>query len=298
MLWDIYGMAQACSGFCTDSEPPSAQVELMNAQILQSQGMCASETWKKLLPGPSSEMRLFSSRGLRKKLTAHPTDVINWHGFGTTSVFAVHCWGSHPGTQKWRKKKLRSSKRLKSLSAQDLSNFSSEQKCCDFYDLPRYKEKHLVECLTSFSKSAELVVNSIGSCYSLAEPFRMQWSGVMCLRRAGASGHRDPKKTAGYPASGWANHDANLIVWVRVLISWVRIYIYIDIYIYTYIYIYMYVCIYIYICIYIYMYNLFRSKFDHVNNSLAFLDIFCCQGLAHVEGEVEDWPSAICSRDP
>ena len=171
-----------CSGGadeCSDSSEPG-NVRLWDVKEIAS--------WTQFWNAPFFQQRL------EKETHCSPTDVINWHGFGTTSVFAVHCWGSHPGTQKWRKKKLRSSKRLKSLSAQDLSNFSSEQKCCDFYDLPRYKEKHLVECLTSFSKSAELVVNSIGSCYSLAEPFRMQWSGVMCLRRAGASGHRDPKK--------------------------------------------------------------------------------------------------------
>ena len=178
MLWDIYGMAQA-------SWEDSARIQ--NLQVLRwSWWMLRFFRARECAPLRRERncfldpvlLRLFypfCQQRLEKETHCSPQQMWSTGTALELPLFLLCIVGSHPGTQKWRKKKLRSSKRLKSLSAQDLSNFSSEQKCCDFmrlhfYDLPRYKEKHLVECLTSFSKYAELVVNSVESCYSPAEP--------------------------------------------------------------------------------------------------------------------------------
>ena len=115
-LWDMYRyVVLPCYGIFM-AWPRHAQdsAQIQNLQVLRwSWWMLRFFRARECAPlrrerncflDPVLKCAFFSSRGLRKKLTAHPTDVINWHGFGTTSVFAVHCWGSHPGTQKWRKK--------------------------------------------------------------------------------------------------------------------------------------------------------------------------------------------------
>ena len=180
-----------CSGGadeCSDSSEP---------------GMCASETWKKLLPGPSSFAPFLSflpAEAWERNSLLTPTDVINWHGFGTTSVFAVHCWFTP---------------RYAEVKEKEASLFEEIEKPFG----PRSVEFQLrTEVLrlhaTSLLWLAEVQRETPSGvpnfffkiCRTCGEfswimlfsgwATRMQWSGVMCLRRAGASGHRDPKITA------------------------------------------------------------------------------------------------------